>query len=316
MPLWQSYVFTVVQNFHTDRVYHEAMSTDEWKAHRKGPPDTYIKDWNKNLVVKLVPNSFDITVTYTDDHKDGQVVAPIAVRSVINAYKDLYGDQQRSSFRKRKTGSSRKDEILDQKIAELRNPDHPAYSHRRRRSAKGFRDQVYRARRVGKRTAPSAEGRIDCKSGRSETGQRTTGNDALHDRGFRARRSRHAGNVSHPLGASELEYQELAKRLGPKHPATLAAKDRLKTRRRLAMERIPRELECQVLHQAQDRRDRRPIGQQGPQRRRSRRRARRNASNWPSMKLELDDLSTRTHKVKLFSEPKKRASKRIGVKSR
>ena len=74
MPLWQAYVATVVQNFHSEQLLKEAMNSPEWKKYRKDPPDSYLQYWGKNLVVKLVPNSFDITVTYSEfDHKDGKI---------------------------------------------------------------------------------------------------------------------------------------------------------------------------------------------------------------------------------------------------
>src|SRR6185437_8731609 len=89
MPLWQSYIATVVNNFHSERVIKAAMQTPEWKAHRPLPADAYLGEWSKNLVVKLVPQSFVVQVTYTDDHKDGKMVAPIAVAALINTYKEM-----------------------------------------------------------------------------------------------------------------------------------------------------------------------------------------------------------------------------------
>ena len=39
---------------------------------------------------------YDINVTFTDDHKDGKIVAPIyAVASLIKAYTDLYGNERK-----------------------------------------------------------------------------------------------------------------------------------------------------------------------------------------------------------------------------
>src|SRR6202044_4000964 len=83
MPLYQQYVLTAVNTLHSEKVIKEAMKSPERRKYRPAPPETYIDAWNKNLLVKLIPNSCDITVTYTDDHKDGKVVAPVAVASLI-----------------------------------------------------------------------------------------------------------------------------------------------------------------------------------------------------------------------------------------
>ncbi len=75
MPLWQAYVATVVSNLHSESVMREAMRDPEWKAHRPLPPEAYLTQFGKDLVVKMVPGSFVINITYTDDSKDGKVVA-------------------------------------------------------------------------------------------------------------------------------------------------------------------------------------------------------------------------------------------------
>lgn len=94
MPLYMQYVQTVVTTLKSETVIKEAMKDPNWKAYRKGPADAYIGEWNKNLLVKVVPNSYYIQVTYTDERPDGQKVAPIAVQSLIKAYSNLFGNEQ------------------------------------------------------------------------------------------------------------------------------------------------------------------------------------------------------------------------------
>ncbi|HWE05031.1 MAG TPA: AAA family ATPase [Tepidisphaeraceae bacterium] len=112
MPLYQQYIATVVTTLHSEKVITWAMKSPDWKKHRPNPPDTYLAEWNKNLLVKLVPNSFDINVTFTDDHKDGKEVAPIAVASVIQAYTELYGNEQ-------KIETSRKIDVWQERVRKL-----------------------------------------------------------------------------------------------------------------------------------------------------------------------------------------------------
>ncbi|HET6249243.1 MAG TPA: AAA family ATPase [Tepidisphaeraceae bacterium] len=101
MPLWQAYVATVVSNLHSETVMREAMHDPEWKANRPLPPEAYLDKFGKDLVIKLAPGSFVINITYTDDKKDGKVVAPIAVRAVIESYKKLFGNDERANFERK-----------------------------------------------------------------------------------------------------------------------------------------------------------------------------------------------------------------------
>ena len=117
MPLYQQYIATVVTTLHSERVMKAAMQSPEWKAHRPPPQDQYLADWNKNLIVKLVPNSFYIQVTYTDEHKDAKIVAPIAVTSLIKAYSDLYGNEQKTETDRKIDIWNKNAKVLNQQIA-------------------------------------------------------------------------------------------------------------------------------------------------------------------------------------------------------
>ncbi len=116
MPLYQAYIATTVNKLHSERVIRDAMNTPDWKAHRPLAPEAYIGGWQKDLVVKMVPGSFDISVTYTDDHKDGKIVAPIAVSALIKSYQALYGEEDKIELDKKLAGNNRARDAFDQKI--------------------------------------------------------------------------------------------------------------------------------------------------------------------------------------------------------
>ena len=117
MPLWEGYACTIVQNLHSERLLREAMKSPEWKKYRNGPPEVYLAEWNKNLVVRLVPNSFDVTVTYTDHHPDGGEVAPIAVRSLIHAFKEICGTELIRELTEKRMREESQAQIFDQEIS-------------------------------------------------------------------------------------------------------------------------------------------------------------------------------------------------------
>ncbi|MCP6756068.1 hypothetical protein NL533_31065, partial [Klebsiella pneumoniae] len=81
-----------------EQVIRAAMQSDDWKAHRKLPPEAYFGEWAKSLQVKLVPSSYVVNVAFTDDHKDGKDVAPIAVRSLLTAYRDFYVEDEKKQY--------------------------------------------------------------------------------------------------------------------------------------------------------------------------------------------------------------------------
>jgi hypothetical protein len=86
VPLWQAYASGVVRDLNDEQLWREAMKNPEWKKYRQEPREAYLADWKKRMVVRLVPNSFDITITYTDDSPGGRLVAQLAVKSLIAAY--------------------------------------------------------------------------------------------------------------------------------------------------------------------------------------------------------------------------------------
>ena len=123
MPAYIQYMQTVVAELQTEELERKAMELGSakdpksWKYYRPGPPDTYLGEWKKCLLVKLVPNSECINITFTDDHKDAQAVAPVAVRNLIKAYTEQYGDDTKIELsRKIKYWTDQKNQ-LDERIA-------------------------------------------------------------------------------------------------------------------------------------------------------------------------------------------------------
>ncbi|MDB5330353.1 MAG: hypothetical protein JWP03_1504 [Phycisphaerales bacterium] len=93
IPLYPFYVSNIIAKLHSERVIKEAMRNPDWLAHRPGKSSEAVIEFSNNLVVKALPNTPLIQVTYTDDRKDSKEVCPIAVASLIKTYQDLYGNE-------------------------------------------------------------------------------------------------------------------------------------------------------------------------------------------------------------------------------
>ncbi len=86
---YNAFMQTQSQLMEDQRVIIEAMSSEEWKGTGRGMTPQEISDFAQNLQVAYMNNSFLIRVSFTDEVAS---VAPRAVKSVIRAYRRLYGD--------------------------------------------------------------------------------------------------------------------------------------------------------------------------------------------------------------------------------
>jgi capsular exopolysaccharide synthesis family protein len=95
--LYTQYLANALIELHTDRLIRQAMQSDEWRAHRPyagvAPSPEDVAEFSKNLTVKQMPLAQEmIQVIYDDNRKDAKDVAQVAVKSVILAFKSLWGD--------------------------------------------------------------------------------------------------------------------------------------------------------------------------------------------------------------------------------
>jgi capsular exopolysaccharide synthesis family protein len=228
IPLWQSYVATVVQNFHSEQLLKEAMNNPEWKKYRKDPPEAYLAYWGKNLTVKLVPNAFDITVTYSDDHKDGKVIAPIAVRSLITAYSDLHGDEQKRELVEKRNRQEMRKQTLEQKIAEAEIQINQ-FLHTDGEDLQKVFDSKFATYSELQKDVRHLESDLTQSLNEIEQAraQQSTTPYTIED--F-ARVDASMAEMYHIRTTLELEVQKLMAQLGPNHRAVIAARKELEIR--------------------------------------------------------------------------------------
>jgi capsular exopolysaccharide synthesis family protein len=105
-PLYDRLVQDVIVTLHTERVIKHAMQNPAWKQLRAYsgdfPPAEQITEFTKNLQIRSMPFAPDmIQVIYTDSKKDGKDVAQVAVRSVIDAYQELWETTDSQELNKR-----------------------------------------------------------------------------------------------------------------------------------------------------------------------------------------------------------------------
>lgn len=105
MILSSTYVNSTMAKLKNERVVKKALASPKWKAVR---PNTRadnaadITKFNENLTVQLPPRSNNfIQVSYSENSPDAQRVAPVAVACVLDAYKELYNDQDQDEIDKR-----------------------------------------------------------------------------------------------------------------------------------------------------------------------------------------------------------------------
>lgn len=292
LPLWQAYVATLVQNIHSDRVMMAAMNTPEWKQHRKEAPESYLPYWNKNLVIKLVPNSFDVTVTYSDDHKDGKVVAPIVVKSVIASYVELYGDEEKRDLEQRKSKQENKLQLHDQKIADCDAQITQLLKNDGEDLQKVF-DTNFTIHAETEKLMHQLD--ADLQQNLNELHQAQAQADTtpytIEDW---ARVDPSMQEMYHIRTTLELDAQELETRLGKNHQAAIAARQRLEIRER-AMEAYRDQLSARFFIKGLiDGHGSVPLKRDLSVEEAAVKRAK---ELWAAQKLVLDDLGTRAHKV-------------------
>jgi polysaccharide biosynthesis transport protein len=97
-PLYQNMINNCIVRMHTESVIKKAMQSADWRRVRpyagEFPPADQVAEFSKNLTLKTIP--FDpemIQVTYDDGRKDGKDAAPVAVKSIIEAYLEVWGSR-------------------------------------------------------------------------------------------------------------------------------------------------------------------------------------------------------------------------------
>jgi Mrp family chromosome partitioning ATPase/flagellin-like hook-associated protein FlgL len=116
MPMYNAYVSSVVAKLQSERVLKAAIASRAWQACRPGSSQADLAHFSKALVVKYVPNTELIELTYTDNRRDSSAVAPIAIKAVINAYVDLFADQDMAEVKQKVEYWIRRQRLLQSQI--------------------------------------------------------------------------------------------------------------------------------------------------------------------------------------------------------
>ena len=90
MPMFDAFVGTQVELITSQRVMHKAMDSDEWKAYGRGLTPDSQANFSEALEVLRPPRTNIIFVTFTDRSPK---VAVTAVKSMIEAYKEIFGER-------------------------------------------------------------------------------------------------------------------------------------------------------------------------------------------------------------------------------
>jgi capsular exopolysaccharide synthesis family protein len=104
LPLYQNYIANVMVELKSEPVVREAMESPAWRQVRpysgEVPPPDQVAQFVGNLTVKPVPLTSEmIQVIYDDNHKDAKDVSQVAVRSVLDAFKAHYIENDDESHR-------------------------------------------------------------------------------------------------------------------------------------------------------------------------------------------------------------------------
>ena len=228
MPLYGQYITTVMANLHSERVARLAMSTPEWQARRPLPAEAYLNDWNKNLLVKVLPNSYDVMVTYTDDSADAKAICPIAVRSAIKAYTNLYGDEQRLETKRKIDVWNRRAENLTQQITRNRALIDQLLQNIGE-NPQMVLDERWREHILLQQKLHELEEELKREKGQLATAQELSEKNPYSVEDL-ARVDPAMEEMYHIRTQLELEVQEYETRLGQNNPATKAARERLNVR--------------------------------------------------------------------------------------
>ena len=106
LPMWQNFLADVMVELKTERCVRQAMQNPAWKALRpypgNVPPPEQVAEFAGNLSVKNM--SFTqtmIQVSYDDSRKDGKDVAQVAVKSTIEAFQQIWADNEAQEIQKK-----------------------------------------------------------------------------------------------------------------------------------------------------------------------------------------------------------------------
>lgn len=104
MVMASTYIQSTMVKLHSEKVIRRAMKDPKWQAVRPSElTDKDVADFSSNLTVAppkmigVITNTF-IQVTYSENAKDAQEIAPIAVGAVIRAYTDLYSTEDQKQL--------------------------------------------------------------------------------------------------------------------------------------------------------------------------------------------------------------------------
>ena len=91
LPMYDAYIGAQASLIKSQRVVDLAMQKPEWKNHKRGLTDETITEFRESLIVERPHASELITVRFTDENPKAAVSA---VKTVIEAYMDIFGEQE------------------------------------------------------------------------------------------------------------------------------------------------------------------------------------------------------------------------------
>src|SRR5688500_3918069 len=116
MPFYQYFVQSQTAIISSPRVLERAVQSNEWKATGLPASTVSISTLKKELGVVYAKNSQHILVSYTDER---DLVAQAAVRSVIQAYRDIYSDANGQEMKSKLLQIEAKRDELDSAIRSI-----------------------------------------------------------------------------------------------------------------------------------------------------------------------------------------------------
>jgi capsular exopolysaccharide synthesis family protein len=200
----------------SERVVKQAMQNPKWKRLRPQSGPEAIADFEKNLTVSLPPRSTNlIQVSYSDDHKDSKDVVQVAVASVIQAFTELFGEDDTRDLDKKIEAWMASQTALNAKIDDKRRlleelnksgADDPIMINARDAEVVKLQSTVMEAEEMLK----NAES--DLKAAMSGSGQKPSVEDF-------ARVDPTMDGYVKARNEQRLRYDSLRAQLGERHPA-------------------------------------------------------------------------------------------------
>jgi Mrp family chromosome partitioning ATPase/uncharacterized protein involved in exopolysaccharide biosynthesis len=100
LPQYHNFVNSQVAVILSERVINQAMAHEAWRSTGRGATQEETAKFMKSLVVRHPENSEGIIVAFEDENP---VIAQRAVKSVVSAYRELYGEKDLQSLTQRMT---------------------------------------------------------------------------------------------------------------------------------------------------------------------------------------------------------------------